>query len=116
MNDQAKIAFGSATEVVKSTLSLSTALLSLSVTFLKDLNKHPTEVSVYVLESSWAFLTLAAVLGVVTLMAITGTLARNQSLTEEGIYGGNIRLPMAAHLFCFLAGIVLTAAFGMLSV
>jgi hypothetical protein len=116
MNDQLKAAFGSATEVVKNTLSLSTALLALSVTFLKDLNKNPTAAAVHVLEYSWVFLTLAAVLGVVTLMAITGTLARSQSLTGGDLYKSNVRLPMTAHLICFLAGIACTAAFGMLSV
>lgn len=116
MDEQLKAAFGSATEVVKNTLSLSTALLALSVTFTKDLNPRPTNAAVLVLESSWVFLSASALLGVVALMAITGSLARTCPLTADALYANNIRLPMGAHLLCFLAGVAGTAWYGMLSV
>lgn len=116
MDDQLKAAFASATDAVKGTLSLSTALLALSVTFMKDLNKHPTSAAVWTLEFSWIMLFVSAVLGVATLMAITGSLARTATLTGEALYSRNIRLPMTAHFLCFLTGVASTAAFGMLSV
>lgn len=116
LNDQLKAAFASATDVVKGTLSLSTALLALSVTFMKDLNQHPTVAAVWTLEFSWCMLSVSAFLGVVTLMAITGTLANTKTLTGEALYARNIRWPMTAHFLCFFAGVATTAAFGMLSV
>lgn len=116
MDEQAKAAFAAATEVVKNTLTLSTALLALSVTYTKDLNSKPSSVAVLVLESSWVFLFLSALLGVATLMAITGSLAQRTPPSGTSLYDANIKLPMAVHFICFLVGIALTATFGMLSV
>lgn len=116
MDEQIKAAFSGATEVVKNTLSLSTALLGLSVTFTKDLNPKPTNFAVLVLESSWIFLFLSVLLGVVTLMAITGSLARTRPLSGNALYETNVRLPMGIHFVFFLAGVAGTAIFGMLSV
>jgi hypothetical protein len=116
MDEQAKAAFAAATEVVKNTLTLSTALLALSVTYTKELNSKPSVTAVLVLEASWVLLFLAALLGVATLMAVTGTLAQSTPASGKSLYGSNIKLPMAVHFTCFLAGVALTAVFGMLSV
>ena len=116
MDDQIKAAFASATETVKNTLTLSTGVLTVSITFFKDINKSPTNLQVWILESSWVALFLAVVAGVATLMAITGTLARSSTLKADTIYQNNIRVPMTATIASFLAGIGLTAIYGMLSV
>jgi hypothetical protein len=116
MDDRTKAAFASATEVVKNTLTLSTAVLTVSVTFAKDLNKNPTNFQAWVLEASWAALLLAVVCGVMTLMALTGTLAQVDEPLPSALYDKNIQRPMATALFAFLAGIALTAGYGMLSV
>jgi hypothetical protein len=42
MDDETKAAFASATETVKNTLTLASAILTVSVTFLKDVNKTPS--------------------------------------------------------------------------
>ena len=116
MDDRTKAAFAGATEVVKNTLTLSTAVLTVSVGFAKDLNRTPTNFQAWVLEASWAALLLGVVGGVMTLMAITGTLARTEDPQAISLYCENIQRPMAIALFSFLAGIALTAAYGMLSV
>lgn len=116
MDDRTKAAFASATEVVKNTLTLSTAVLTVSVTFAKDLNKHPTNLQAWILEASWVALLLGVVCGVMTLMALTGTLAKAEELTHSALYDKNIQRPMTVALFAFLTGIALTALYGMLSV
>lgn len=116
MDDQVKAAFTSATETVKNTLTLSSAVLTVSVAFVKDINKDPTNLQVWVLEASWVFLFLAIVAGMVALMAITGTLAKSHSLTGDSLYSVNIQRPMAAALALFLLGLALTATYGMQSV
>ena len=116
MDDTTKAAFASATETVNNTLTLASAILTVSVTFLKDVNTHPSNLQTWTLEASWVCLLLSAVLSVVTLAAITGTLARTRPIEATALYNSNIARPMAAALFLFLLGLSLTAAFGISSV
>jgi hypothetical protein len=116
MDDQTKAAFGSATETIKNVITLSSGILTVSITFLKDINKHPSSLEVWIIEASWVCLLLAAVSGVLTLAAITGTVARSKPLEATALYGANIARPMAACMFLFVVGLMLTAAYGMLSV
>lgn len=116
MDDKSKAAFTSATETVKNTLTLSSAILTVSVTFVKDINKSPTNIQVCILESSWVALLVAVAACVATLMAITGTLARASTADASALYRSNVRIPMSLAVWAFLAGIALTATYGMLSV
>lgn len=116
MNDQLKAAFASATETVKHTLTLASAILTVSVTFLKDVNKAPTSFQVWILEISWVSLLLAVLFGIATLAALTGTLARAERFDADILYQANIRAPMTLTFMCFLAGLTFTAWYGMASV
>ena len=116
MNDQAKAAFASATETVKNVLTLSSAILTISITFAKDINKHPTPCQVHVLETSWVFLLIGIIFCIHTLMAITGALATNDEPTGKLLYKANIGIPMGIAIISFLLGVIFTATFGMLSV
>lgn len=116
MDDQTKAAFASATETIKNILTLSSAILTVSITFLKDVNKTPTASQVCVLETSWITLLLAVAFCIFTLMALTGSLANPSALKREDLYAWNIRIPSFAASMMFFAGIAFTAAFGFLSV
>lgn len=116
MEDQIKSAFTSATEVVKNTLTLSAAMLTLSIAFVKDLKAKPTNLEVWFLESSWVLLFLSVVFGIATLMAITGSLAKKYHISGDELYKNNIRIPMVLHFICFIAGIAAMGTFGMLSI
>jgi hypothetical protein len=116
MDDQLKAAFASATETVKNTLTLSSAILTVSVTFVKDINKAPTNFQVWILEASWVALFIAVLACIATLMAITGTLSKENPLTSAALYSSNVKTPMTTAVLAFLIGIGLTATYGMLSV
>ncbi len=116
MDDETKAAFASATETVKNTLTLASAILTVSVTFLKDVNNTPSSLQTWTLEASWICLLLSAALSIITLSALTGTLARARPLDCKALYSVNIKRPMSAALILFLLGLFLTAAFGISSV
>ena len=116
MDDETKAAFASATETVKNTLTLASAILTVSVTFLKDVNKNPSNLQALTLQASWICLLLSAALSIITLAALTGTLARARPLTCNALYSVNIKRPMSAALIFFLLGLSLTAAYGISSV
>jgi hypothetical protein len=116
MDDETKAAFASATETVKNTLTLASVILTVSVTFLKDVNKTPSNLQTWALEASWICLLLSAALSIITLSALTGTLARARPLDCKALYSVNIKRPMSAALILFLLGLFLTAAFGISSV
>jgi hypothetical protein len=116
MDDRAKAAFSTAVEVVKNVLTLSTGVLVLGMTFTKELSPNPTLTQVRILEASWCFLFLAMLFGVLTLMALTGTIGKTSQIAASSIYNRNIRIPMGIQFIFFLAGIALTVAYAMLAV
>lgn len=112
MDEQTKAAFSYATEVVKHLLTLATGVVALSITFTKDLNSKPTNAQVWLLEASWALLLVSIVFGLLTLMALTGTIAKTSPIAANAIYGNNVRFPMSAQLLFFVIGMGLTILYG----
>lgn len=116
MDEHAKYAFTSATDICKQFITLATGVLALEVTFLKDIATKATNGDVWLLESSWVLLAISILFGLWTLMALTGTAAQPNPPQAKSVYGANIRLPMFLQTLSFLLGMVLSMAFGMVSI
>jgi hypothetical protein len=108
-----KKAFDFASETTKQLITLSTALLALSITFW---DKFQDGGSKTVLVFCWVTLFTSVLFGIGTLMALTGTLEKS---TEDGdekaelsIYGSNVKRPSGLQILFFLIGLLLLAVYG----
>jgi hypothetical protein len=117
-----------ALDTTKQIITLSTAVIALTVTFLEKIVQPLASGARHVpptLKVSWIGFGLAILFAVWTLMAVTGTLnsldrkalglplnaAQNQATTQLA-EGGNIRIPALLMMVAFLFGAVLTIATG----
>jgi hypothetical protein len=96
-------------------ITLSTGLIALTVTFVKEF-RPPGAAALaapWPLMVAWACFMLAIVAGLWTQMAVTGSLARQDS---DGVPASanapNVRLPGLLVVCCFVAGIVFTIVSG----
>ncbi len=116
MDEQTKAAFTSAAETSKQILSLATGVITLEITFLKDVALKAPFCLRYLLGTSWILLLLSVVAGVWALLALTGTLGSSSQLNPASISGTNIKVPAALQILLFLFGLLLSVAFGMFAV
>jgi hypothetical protein len=102
-------AFSFAQDLVKQVITLSSGIITISIAFNKDFvgpgAPHGAKI---LLAISWLFYILAVIFGVLTLMALTGSLSNN----ETTISGSNMRLPAGIHISSFIVGLGLTIAAG----
>ena len=109
MNDRTKTAFEFARDTAKEFLTLATGIIALTITFSKDFVRTvPPSARMFAVLSWGAFL-LSVFFGLLTLMALTGSLEKQK---EFSIYDSNIRLPAGAQILTFFAGLVLAVVFG----
>lgn len=113
MNDQTKAAFASAAESSKQLLTLSTAILTLEVTFSKNILETPSLAAKILLGGSWVCLLASVACGVWTLLALTGSLGAQTPPTHSTINNTNIRVPAFGQVVLFVLGLLLTVFFGM---
>jgi hypothetical protein len=106
MNEQTKYAFSSASDTSKQLITLSTAVLALQLTFVKDIASCSFKMAVWPLAASWVFLFISIIAGVVTLMALTGSTAQKSPPKAIEIYCYNIKIPVLVQIFSFLLGIL----------
>ncbi len=111
--DLRKKAFDFAAATVKQLITLSTALIALSVTFRGDFNQVGNEVLLLI---CWICFFISVLFGIMTLMALTGTL---EKYTEEGkkkvdlsIYGTNVKRPSGLQILFFLLGLMFLSIYG----
>lgn len=125
MNERKKQAFEFARDTTKQLITLSTGIIALTITFSKDVIGNPSPFHRNLLVLSWLSFLLSVVLGVWTLLALTGTLEpqetkatktkleENENLTgEPSIRGGNVTLPSLFQIVTFLIGLGFTVWFG----
>ncbi len=100
-----------ASDTAKQIITLSTGVTALTITFLEKIAKGPPPV---VLKAAWIGFGLSLFFGLVTLLAVTGTLTavdrRNAGLdmtpAQQKVFdanGANVRIPALAMVLCFLA-------------
>jgi hypothetical protein len=102
-------AFDFAQETTKQVIALAAGVLTITVTFHADLEKATVRPATWPLQWSWVCYAVSVVAGILTLMALAGTLERSQG--DPTIYGWNVRSTSLLQLGAFGAGIVLTAIF-----
>ena len=116
LDEATKKAFDFASETTKQVLALSTGIIALTITFSKDFVHGLSPGATTFLVWAWLAYFLSILFGIVTLMALTGTLQPKQ---EQGarptLWGKNVTRPAGLQIASFLAGLVLTICFGISS-
>jgi hypothetical protein len=99
--------FDFAADLTKQLITLATILIGISITFFE---KFDNNLNKWVIVCSWIFLLLSIILGLLTSMALTGTLGQidnEDSLKSVNIYNKNIRLLSSTQIIVFVLGIFL---------
>jgi len=116
MDEQRKKAFDFAQETSKQLITLATAVIGLTITFAKDfvggVHGFPRCLAVI----SWALLLASVAFGLLTLMALTGSLEPTAGAsTTPSIRGTNVIAPAIAQVLLFFIGLSLAVLFGILA-
>jgi hypothetical protein len=102
-------AFDVVTEITKQVLTLSTAIITITITFWKNFASNATQDARDLFAWSWVCYAGSILFGIFTLMASAGNQAKKATPT---INAGNIRVFGVLQLLAFFAGIVLTVIAG----
>lgn len=110
-------AFDFASDTTKQLINISTGIIALMVTFSKDILGNATVPNKTLLVITWGFYLISIILGILTLMALTGTLQpKLQAYTTQtidiNINNSNIRLFSSLQIIFFIIAIILTIIFG----
>jgi hypothetical protein len=101
--------FDFAADVCKQIITLSTAVTALTITFFKDFAQDAGGASRDLMAASWFCYFVSIVFGILTLMALTGSLG---ALQQPKITGSNVRVPAAVQIVLFAVGLLLTVTSG----
>jgi hypothetical protein len=104
--------FDTAADIAKALLTLSTAILTLTITFLKDITTTATAADKVFLGVGWAFFFISICGGIWLLYAVLGSEKEIAAGTAHTVYDGNTAVPMAVQQLCFLVGVLALGAFG----
>jgi hypothetical protein len=102
-------AYDSTADLVKQILTLSTGIIALTVTFLKDVVGSSAARAGWAIRLSWISFLFAIVFGLWTLAAIAGSISRQPTAS---VYGSNITIPLSFQFGAFGLGIVSVLIFG----
>ena len=114
---RAEKSFDFAADVSKQQLTLSTAVIALTITFSKELLQGVPPGTRWLLLLSWLAYVISIIAGLMTLMSLTGTLALNwespaTSSTDKSINRRGLRICAIAQACLFLLGTVLAVGYG----
>lgn len=126
MKENIKKAFDFASETTKQLITLSTGIITITITFSKDILEMGKGSHTMVLITSWILFLLSIILGVWTLLALTGELEQvdktqegsteeNEPVREPSIRGKNVTVPSALQILFFLFAIGFAVAYGVVS-
>ncbi|WP_371400853.1 hypothetical protein OHA10_23095 [Kribbella sp. NBC_00662] len=102
-------AFDFAQDVTKQLITLATGIVALSITFVKDFANGAPKGARILLATSWFFYLLSTIAGILTLMALTGTLRTSD---QPDIMGNNARRPAIGQVLAFFVGMLLSIIAG----
>jgi hypothetical protein len=111
LSPRADKAFAFAQETAKQLITLSTAILAVSITFLKDIAPKGTPGTTW-LHVAWVLLLVSTAFGIAALMTLAGNLERPQDPGRDSIYSPNIKLCAGAQALLFMTGLVSAIVFG----
>jgi hypothetical protein len=110
-------AFDFANDTTKQLLTLSTAVLTLTITFLKDvLGGSATTVQKWLLAASWGLFLVSIAAGLVTMMALTGELEPKSGSVDPSIRARTVVIASGTQVITFFVGTLLILAFGVAAV
>lgn len=133
MKENQKKAFDFAADVTKQLITLSTAIITITITFSKDIINFANSSAKNYLLWAWILFIATVFFGIWTLMALTGTLQplkketnknpseskTESSTTQENtcdfdcsINSKNIRIPSMLQIFCFIVALSFSIAYG----
>jgi hypothetical protein len=139
MKENEKKAFDFAADVTKQLITLSTAIITITITFSKDIINFADNSAKNYLLLAWILFIATVFFGIWTLMALTGTLQpmkkdsnqiQSQDNTEANtnvtptapqnnsvdsncsINTGNIRIPSILQILCFIMALSFTITYG----
>ena len=117
--------FTSTAELAKQLITLSTGILALSITFIKDILKNTNaSIITWSLKVSWITYLLSITFGIWTMMALTGTIFEiTCDATRKGCnpnflneysfpYDTNISFPLGFQILTFLLATIFLIVFG----
>lgn len=116
INNFREKSFDFAADVSKQLITLSTAIITVTITFSKDVLGGAVEYRYWLL-AAWIAFIFTILCGIWTLMALTGTLEPIEN-SENGasINGKNIRFPAILQILFFIAALALTITYGFKSI
>jgi hypothetical protein len=103
-----------ASETTKQIITLATGIVALTVTFAREFTGKDTALVVpYALKLAWVAYGVSVAFGILTLMAITGSLnAISMGENSPDAMAPNIRIPSLIMLLAFFVAFVLTIIAG----
>ncbi|MDQ2709126.1 MAG: hypothetical protein M3Z25_16465 [Actinomycetota bacterium] len=107
-----KLAFASASDASKQVLTLTTAIVTITISFAKDITKGVPPSTQAWLSMAWLIYAISILAGTVSLLALTGSLARGLGSRSISVYDWNIRLPSIVQMISFAGGVLCTVAYG----
>lgn len=104
--------FDYAQDVTKQLLTLATAVVTITVTFLKDIAQQAPADARTVLFIAWALFATSIIAGVATLQNLTGHVGSADEPASDGIMTAGIRFFAIAQMMLFVLAIGGTIYFG----
>jgi hypothetical protein len=122
MDEQRKKAFDFAQETSKQLIPLATAIIGLTVTFGKDFASGVEGCARFLAIGSWVLFLLSILFGLMTLMAMTGSLEPKldpkraaEPPAVPSIRGSNVIVPAGIQVFLFFLALVAAVWFGIIA-
>jgi hypothetical protein len=109
MDEATKLGFTFAKEVATTLITLSTGLLTLSITFAREVLKSVPKGREHVLKAAWGMHICSMICGVWAVSALTGDLMPMNPANRTLTLGANVRVPATAQVLAFLLGTILLA-------
>jgi hypothetical protein len=115
LDDRTKLAFASAAEAAKQVLTLTTAVITVTIAFGKDVVTDASPAEQRWLQLAWLLYAVSILAGSFTLLALTGSLGSSRHETEASptVYRSNIVLPAGVQMIAFALGMALTIVFAL---
>lgn len=112
MNEQTKKAFEIAAEIHKQLITLATAIITVTISFAKDLFSGHKE-NLYLVQWGWTAFLGSVVFGVWAIMALAGSLIQaGKANKEPELLRFNVQFPAILQIICFLLGTFFIIRFG----
>ena len=112
--DKVKLFFDAASDLAKQLIAVSTGIIGLSITFLKEVVKMSPTAGTWALTWSWFIFLFSIVCGFWTLMALTGSVWRltAESNTDLPVNFTSARLPASLQIIFFIGATTLLVIYG----